>query len=87
MLEQILKIADLGGTVVVAGMGFYFVYLTKSIKNGNGGLGGKLDKISDNHLDHIESAIDRQTENSNDWHQKQFQVLCEIKGELKSLRK
>ena len=41
-----------------------------------------LNKISENHLHSIEETIKEQTRNNNSWHEKQYQVLCEIKGLL-----
>jgi sulfite reductase beta subunit-like hemoprotein len=44
----------------------------------------QLEKISDNHLDHILEAIEEQTRQNVQWHQKTFEILCEIKGILES---
>ena len=38
--------------------------------------------IGNNHLHSIEEKIDEQTRTTNDWHRKQYEVLCEIKGLL-----
>jgi len=35
-----------------------------------------------NHLHEIKDKIDEQTKNNNEWHRKQYEVLCEIKGLL-----
>jgi len=38
--------------------------------------------ISNNHLHSIEEKIEEQTKATNEWHRKQYEVLCEIKGLL-----
>ena len=38
--------------------------------------------ISENHLNHIESAIREQTSSNDEWHRKQYEILCQIAGKI-----
>lgn len=41
-----------------------------------------MTEIAGNHLHDILSAIEKQTNDNNQWHKDQYEVLCQIKGLL-----
>ena len=79
-MEQYLQ---LGAVAIIFALAIreFFSYL-KSRKNGNG-LSQQIKLVGENHLEHIQQAIERQTDNNNEWHRKQFEILCKISGKLK----
>ena len=78
-MEQYLQ---LGALAIIFALAIkeFFSYL-KTRKNG-GGISQQIKLVGENHLEHIQEAIEKQTNNNNEWHRKQFEVLCEIKGKL-----
>ena len=77
-------IAQLGGVVVVA---IAFIELLKYVigkfvPNATQRQSDTLDTIADNHLNHIEAAVREQTVHNDSWHEKQFEILVEIKSIL-----
>lgn len=51
-----------------------------------GDIKSELKLMNENHLTHIQNAIEGQTYDNNNWHQKQFEILCEINANLKAKR-
>ena len=76
MYESLKEFADLGSTVVVT-LAFLTYLIIEQKKKKNGGT--VVEKIANNDLQHILKEL----QVGNEWHQKQFEKLCEIKGSLK----
>jgi hypothetical protein len=88
MEEQLIQLIGNYGVLGFAcylGIKEFFNWLGKRNGNGNG-VEKQLQTIGGNHLTHIQKAIEDQTKENNDWHRKQFEILCEINANLKSLK-
>lgn len=84
MIQDALQ---LGGTVAVT-IGFIELIrflIGKFVPTDGRRQADTMETIADNHLNHIEEAIKEQTRCNNEWHEKQFQILCEINAGLKAI--
>lgn len=59
-----------------------FIVSKYAHKNNGNGLTKQVQIIAENDLKHILAAIEKQTDDNNEWHRKQYEILCEIKGKL-----
>ena len=86
MTSETLQIGGIIGITIalIELLKFVITRYTSNGKNGNYEMERQLKMMNENHLIHLLDAIQKQTEDENEWHRKLFEILVEVKTVLRN---